>query len=405
MHVGTLESLNRKRLSGWAMDPSRPDEIVTVAIDVNGRRVAELAADAPLDPQAARAPEAASGHGFSFQFATLLARDAAHEVIVQTIPNGIILQNGRRTLRAQVSPAPQPSMPGAPARAVAGITPILVTAPGRSGTTLLMNVLAQSPGIVVAELVPFEVRLLSYYASVYNVLTSGADLERSTHPDRLQGDGFHVGFNPFTDKQYAQAFKDQEHLQTYHQAFIPERVAALTRDLVAEYYTRLGRDKAKPAARYFAEKNNNLHRPTRLFTRAAFAEVHEIVLVRDPRDILCSHMAYFASSPEKAFTQLTHAGRQILAIKAEARNDVLFLRYEDLVAQRAECYEQLAAFLSVPIAKPDSGSSEKVFAVHATSASPADSVERWRTTLPAELAARCATEWANFLEKFGYSTT
>ncbi len=402
MHVGTLQTLNRKRLTGWAMDQSRPADIVTVAIDVNGKRVAELKANSPLDPQAAAAPASASGHGFALQFSSILARESAHEVAVYTLPDRTLLQNGRRILRAQVLTGPQdvPNASGPPQGA--GMAPILVSAPGRSGTTLLMSILAQSPDIAVAELVPFEVRLLSYYASVYKVLTSGADFERSMHPDNLLGDGFHVGFNPFTEKQYALAFKDRESLQNYYRAFVPQRVAALARDLVGEYYSRLANDQGKPAARFFAEKNNNLHRPTRLFARAAFAELREIVLVRDPRDILCSHMAYFASSPDDAFGHLSHAGRLMLAIEAEACPDVLFLRYEDLVAEKPASYEQLSAFTGARIQPPDAGRSAKVFAVHATSASPALSIERWRSTLPPELAARCNSEWAVFLRKFGY---
>ena len=41
----------------------------------------------------------------------------------------------------------------------------MVTAPGRSGTTLLMGLLAKSPAIVAAELVPYELRLISYYSA------------------------------------------------------------------------------------------------------------------------------------------------------------------------------------------------------------------------------------------------
>jgi hypothetical protein len=38
--------------------------------------------------------------------------------------------------------------------------------------------------VVVANCHPFEVRMLSYYATAYNVLTASADLKRSTHPDK-----------------------------------------------------------------------------------------------------------------------------------------------------------------------------------------------------------------------------
>ena len=39
--------------------------------------------------------------------------------------------------------------------------------------------------------------MLLYDATAHDVLTAPADLKRSTHPDRLEGTGFFVGFNPF----------------------------------------------------------------------------------------------------------------------------------------------------------------------------------------------------------------
>jgi hypothetical protein len=282
------------------------------------------------------------------------------------------------------------------------LTPILVTAPGRSGTTLLMGLLAKSPAIVAAELVPYELRLLSYYSAAFNVLTAPADLDRSTHPDKLEGDGFHIGFNPFHAAQYAGAFRDRSQLADYIQAFAPDRTLAYVRDMMGEYYARLARDKGKTEARYFAEKGNNLHIPTRNFTRRAFGRVRELVIVRDPRDVLCSHMAYFSSTPEKAFNQLSHASRQLLAIRAEARPDTHILKYEDMVTADPACFAALSAFLDTPV-EPETGvRPQEVFRKHGTSVSPEASVARWRTNLPDALRARCAADWGVFLAGFGY---
>ncbi len=49
--------------------------------------------------------------------------------------------------------------------------------------------------------------MLSYYATAYHILTAPADLNRSTHPDKLEGNGFFVGFNPFSDDEYKSAFQ------------------------------------------------------------------------------------------------------------------------------------------------------------------------------------------------------
>jgi len=254
---------------------------------------------------------------------------------------------------------------------------------------------------VAAELVPYEVRLISYHAAAFQVLTAPADLEHSTHPDRLEGDGFHVGFNPFHSPQYAQAFRAPAPVRDYFDQFAPDRLALCARDLIDEFYHRLAHDKGKQA-KFFAEKGNNLHKPTRMFTRRAFGRVRELVIVRDPRDVLCSHMAYFSSSADKAFTQLSHAAKQLLAIRGEAREDIHILRYEDMVRGDEACFAALSAFLGVRI-EPDAGDkSQDVFRRHGTSVSPEASVARWRSNLPDPLKARCASDWADFFAAFGY---
>jgi hypothetical protein len=301
--------------------------------------------------------------------------------------------------------APNPALNGRPRAVLSDLAPILVTAPGRSGTTLLMGLLARSAAIVAAELVPYELRLISYHAAAWNVLTSPADLERSTHPDHLEGDGFHIGFNPFHSPQYAHAFRSAAPIRDYFDDFAPAQIAANAALLIREYYRRLADDRGKSGARFFAEKGNNLHKPTRQFTRHAFGHIREIVILRDPRDVLCSHMAYFSSSPEKAFNQLTHASKQLLAIRAEQRSDIHVLKYEDMVRGEPRCFAALSAFLGTTISPEVGEMGEKVFRQHATSASPEASIARWRTNLPDDLQTRCATNWAEFLDAFDYSLT
>jgi Sulfotransferase family len=411
MRGGHVDSLSHRAVAGWAADGDRPALRLTVSIMVDGAQVADIVADRLRNDLAGLGRFGDGRHGFMYNFPQPLAAERDHEVVVTFAEDGKPLPNGRQTLtRAQVlaratstgtaaagAPAPAPRPPADE------LTPILVTAPGRSGTTLLMGLLARTPEIVAAELVPYEVRLISYHAAAFHVLTSPADLERSTHPDHLEGDGFHVGFNPFHSPQYAQAFRAPAPVRDYFDHFAPDRLAGSARTLIEEFYRRLANDKGKQAG-FFAEKGNNLHRPTRMFTRRAFSRVRELVIVRDPRDVLCSHMAYFSSSAEKAFTQLSHAAKQLLSIRDEAREDIHVLRYEDLVRGDEACFASLSAFLGVRI-EPDAGDkSQQVFLRHGTSVSPAASVARWRSQLPDTLKVRCATDWADFFAAFGYQT-
>jgi hypothetical protein len=425
MRGGHVDALTRKAVAGWAADPDRPDATLTVSVTVDGVVLGEAQADRLRKDLATLGRFGDGRHGFAFEFPTPLDPATDHVVLVRFADDGAKLPNGEHRVAALTPPAAQPDTsagaaapvqaakpraPAAPRPAVAtapsakpeALTPILVTAPGRSGTTLLMGLLAKSPEIVAAELVPYELRLLSYYTAAFQVLTAPADLDRSTHPDRLEGDGFHIGFNPFHSPQYAPAFRDRAPLTDYFENYAPGRTLGFVRDMVGEYYARLARDKGKAGVRFFAEKGNNLHAPTRDFTRLVFGRVRELVIVRDPRDVLCSHMAYFSSSPEKAFAQLSHAARQLLAIRAEARPDIHIFKYEDMVRGDRACFDGLSAFLGTEIA-PEAGSRpQEVFRKHGTSVSPEASVARWRTNLPEALRARCAADWHSFLSVFGY---
>jgi hypothetical protein len=445
MRGGHVDALTRKSVAGWAADSDRPDARLIVAVLVDGVKIGEAQADRLRRDLASLGRFGDGCHGFAFEFPEPLDAQADHVVRVQYAEDGVKLPNGEQRLAALAQPGtqsgaqsgtpaggeagPPPAPPAGPKAAVPaaapaatparkpkpaarakpragaaapGLAPILVTAPGRSGTTLLMGLLAKSPAIVAAELVPYELRLLSYYAAAYQVLTAPADLDRSTHPDRLEGDGFHIGFNPFNSPNYAPAFRDRAPLQEYFASYAPDRVCDFVRDMVGEYYTRLAADKGKTGARFFAEKGNNLHAPTRHFTRRVFGQVRELVIVRDPRDVLCSHMAYFSSSPEKAFAQLSHAARQLLAIRAEAAPDIHIFKYEDMVRGDPACFAGLSDFLGTKIAPEGGFRPQEVFRKHGTSVSPEASVARWRTNLPEDLRTRCAQDWAGFLGVFGY---
>lgn len=395
MRGGYVDSVTHRAVSGWAADSANPQARLVVSIAVDGVARGEVVAKSPRKDLAALGKFGDGRHGFSFTFDPPLDVDAAHFVTVRHASDGRLLPNGEVRLAGGGADAAVPAD---------ALTPVLVTAPGRSGTTLLMGLLAASDDIVVAELVPYELRLLSYHAVANAVLTAPADLERSTHPDRLEGDGFHIGANPFHRRSYAQAFREPGGALDYFDNFMPRLTADYSRAAITEFYRRLAEDRGKPGARFFAEKGNNLHKPTRMFTRRAFGRVREVVILRDLRDVLCSQMAYFSSAPETAFAELTHAARALHAIRGEPQDDIHFLKYEDMVREETATFAALSAFLGTTIA-PASGEKLRrdVFARHGTSASPEASMGRWRSDLPAEWRVRCAREWRDFLEGSGYA--
>ncbi len=382
----------RDTVQGWAVDTTRPDAALSISIYVNGQHVGDTLADVAR-PDLARLADFGQGrHGLHFRFATKLPADSLQVLTLCLAETHAPLPGGERVLAADTTPAPLHDM-----------TPILVTGPGRTGTTLLMSLLANSADIVVAELMPYETRHLAYYAIADAVLTHPADIVRSTHHDNVRGDGFRVGFNPYQCPAHEAAFRNPALARDFALNYAPSRLASTFGDLVAEYYRRLKRDTGKPAARYFAEKNDNLQPSVRRFARRAFGEVREIVTVRDPRDVLCSSLAYFKKlEPERAFTDISYASKTALAIFAERLPDVFFCKYERLLQGEQAFLDELSAFLGARVTPRPAEMRADMFRKHGTSASPDATLERWRTDLPSGMLARCNEAWAPYLETFGY---
>jgi hypothetical protein len=266
-----------------------------------------------------------------------------------------------------------------------------------------MGRMSLSPQICIAEQHPYEVRQISYWSTVVGTLAAGADFERSTHPDRLEGDGFKVGSNPFSHANYADVFRTGELESEYFRTFVPGQLRDMARTIIEEYYLRLRNDQAKPRAVFFAEKNNNLHRRTRNFACTLFPDLKEIVLIRDPRDLLCSQLSYFRREPDLVLRQITEASHELLRIKRDESDRVVFVKYEDMILEGGPALTRLAEYLGIePYQVIDDASEKSAFEVHGTSASPEASIGRWKSQLPAEQQSWCTSNWERFLAEFGY---
>ena len=277
------------------------------------------------------------------------------------------------------------------------MTPILVSAAGRSGTTLMMRTLDGSNAITVARAPPFEVRHLAYYWYAHRVLTAPADLTRSTHPDRLRSGGFAIGFNPYTHGNFARIFRDPAGLQQFRETS-DQAILAAFRECVVGYYRPLAEQYGKTPS-MFAEKNDNMSAVTRAFTQRAFDAVHHIFLVRDPRDLYCSHRSYFKNSPEKSATDVANATKGMLWAWQHRDKTLTVIRYEDMVRDRQKIVSHLNAFLGVTIDEQDVGAG---FRSHGTSASPEESIGRWRADMTPEEQAVLIPRVQETIETFGY---
>ncbi len=370
MRSGHVDAVSRKFVAGWAADRAQPDAVLILSIWVDGVRRGLTKASRLRTDLAAAGKWGSGHHGFRFSFGEALSAEQNHVIAVR-FEDGALLPNGEQFL-ARDGAAPAPAMPPS------DLAPILVAAPPRAGAGLLMRLLAGSPDIVVAGPPPYETRLL----------TSCADHMPALAAALLTDDA-------------GKAWRSGKMPPAFLASWVPEQAGRFAASLAIAYYRMLATDQGRPEATYFAE-TGPLDVARRDFARRAFADLRELVLVRDPRDILCSQIVLSGTDPDDGFDRLTRELRLILSMRQSARPNVLFLRYEDLLRDGDGTLQALSGFFGIPLKPLTAQDRAALFRRMATSTSPEASIERWREDLPARLVPRCADSWGDFLRAFRY---
>ena len=99
-----------------------------------------------------------------------------------TIGVRVVFQDGRRREIAEIRGTQQLTSAFTPS-----MQPIMVTSLGRSGSTLLMRMLAEHPDIIVHERFPYESRVCSYWMHFMHVLAAPVDTSRVDSLRVLEG--------------------------------------------------------------------------------------------------------------------------------------------------------------------------------------------------------------------------
>jgi hypothetical protein len=153
-------------------------------------------------------------HAFAFEFNPPLPLIRDHHVVVRYGGTDQKVPNGEHILRALV--LEQERL----------LQPILVTAAGRGGSTILMKKLAAHPAVSVANLYPFETELLKYYSHAFRVLTSLGDHDRSGKPESFVDNHRFLGANPYNVASFAKAFRDRSQFDAIYQSVVPREAAS-----------------------------------------------------------------------------------------------------------------------------------------------------------------------------------
>jgi hypothetical protein len=290
--------------------------------------------------------------------------------------------------------------PPAGPETVSAMKGIFVYSPGRTGGSALVSALQHHPAIVACGQWPFEERVAATVLGQAHALAlAGIAPSFSAHKHQ-------IGVLHSQPKERS-AYRDCVEQPLLQGAW----------KSVGNFYARVAAAQRKHAG-YWVEKGDlalwhaveDLNRHTR-----------SVVLVRDPRDSVVSAANFFGDdNPHCAGTPsvpkvvriatgsygrwMVEVGERVAALRA-ARQPLLLLRYEDLVAQPAEHIGALLEFIDPSLA----GGAPAVLAAwttptraHMTARSAEASVSRWRTELPPEHRAAVEEALGPAIRALGY---
>jgi hypothetical protein len=391
--AGHVDEISRSRVQGWAVARDLPGKYVSVSIFVNGQHRATCEANRFRPGVILPCGEPAPDHcAFMHEFDPPLSPFSEHHIKVQESSAGRMLPNGEHRLTRPIGIETGDQL-----------SPILVTSVGRSGSTLLMDQLIRSAGIVGGDHYPYEIKQIAYHAAAFRALVAPGDRRRSTDPDTMLGAGHHhwIGGNPYYDAGFFHLADPGTRLRDFYERAVPANYTKLFKALIDGFYSILAESQGKRNARFFCEKGM-LDETVREGARLFFHQVREVILVRDPRDLLCSMTAFWKQSSDDAMALLRSVIPQLRQVAGEARPDVLVIRYEDLIRAPLRVRANLSIFLSLDLRNPPTGRNDAIPASHRTSISPEASIGRWRWELTPEQIEVCNVEFSDFLREFDY---
>lgn len=328
-----------------------------------------------------------------------------------TIAVRIVLQDGRRDVIAEIRGTQQLTSVFTPS-----IQPIMVTSLGRSGSTLLMRMLAEHPDIIVEERFPYETRVCNYWMHFMHVLAAPVDTSQVESfwkdPKRLPPFPYF-----FKDPAVGLTPRDQAALDRWYATDQVEEFARVAQAAVESFYREYAGTRKRTAPAFFAEKMASTGH-IRPIMRLLYPRAREIFLVRDPRDTLASVLAFNARLGFDAFgRELVETDEQYVGLISTRMRSLLqtwkctsqygtLVRYEELVrspiGQIRAMLDALGLDSSAYIVDSMVKAGNEVTAdvnAHRTSPHAQSSIGRWRRDLEPRLQKICDEAFDGLLDE------
>jgi hypothetical protein len=261
-----------------------------------------------------------------------------------------------------------------------------------------MHALAANPAIIAADSHDYGVKLLTYYARAAEVLMTPSGRLPSGPMATTDEGAYVLTPNPFQAPDYEGLFPEPGLLYEFFQKQAAMPICAAFKTVVSDFYAALAMHQGRHQAGFFAEQAD-LFDIARGFTRLAFADMREIVLLQDPRDAYCGYRALWSVSPAQALETLRRVRDRTVQLHDEGRADTWFLRTEDLRLRPAETMVAIWRFLGL-----DPGTTGDLETT--PTADPATlGIGCWMTELSTDEIAFFEREFGAYLSLFGYELT
>ena len=285
----------------------------------------------------------------------------------------------------------------------AALRPLLVTSLGRSGTTWLMRMLERHPEVVVEPGRTYERTPARYWGRMLERLSEPSDPDA---PPAAGGASERVGPNP----SYSPAAAADAELGRWLGRTYVDRLADFCVKSIDDWYLLLARRQGKSGAVYFAEKNFLWPMPERVPVGDLYPDLREIFLVRDPRDVACSWLAFHGAKlgeEQILGATLPRLTSQLLAAWRDRGSHAELVRYEDLVLHPRRTLGRLLDNLGIDSAREvigqlASGGGDEMLERHGTSGDLEATVGRWRTERDGAFRRRLNELFGEAIAEFGY---
>ena len=388
---------------GFAVGATAP--VAHVELSVAGRPVRRVPCNAARPALAAERPDL-PGAGSSGFFATLSALDLPREFELQVdalLPDGeragiAVIRGRRAALTTSFSPRMQP---------------VMLTGPGRAGSTIFMQMLAGHPAVAVHPPFDEEPRVATYWIDVMRTLARPQSWLRQISPaGRLDGEWW-VGHSELVPRRLR-----SESLQDWFAGQAVDELAAFAQARIEAVYARIEAEEGKTGATFFAEKFRNDLVPDLMWE--LYPGAREVVLVRDPRDVLISVLASRhkrgvrpAPADPTRWVGEEFTGRIMSVLESWRRRQdrTHLVRYEDLMLRPQETLADVVRYVGLegdgdavtPMIE-SAGRRLPGMEQHRTTADAKSSIGRWRRDLSAELVEACEQAVGPAMEAWGYAS-